>query len=198
MPAAMADVLSALARYGLLLKQDKRLPNVVSLLTGETLSTSWWSHPQGRLIFSVLRELSEHPDVLFTKLLSGKDTLVHRRLWPAFLAVADSGEPWQRRSLSAKAERLLSQVLGSNGPVCSSGAAAKELQSRLLVHAVEVHTEQGRHEMALEPWSAWSLKSSILPAKSPDQARADLETVCRGIDAPLSALPWPPAGRVAT
>jgi hypothetical protein len=194
LPPAMADVLSALARYGLLLKQDKRLPNVVSLVTGETVSTSWWSHPQGRLIFSVLRELSEHPDVLLTKLLSGKDTLVHRRLWPAFVAVADSGEPWQRRNLSAKAKSLLSQVRGSDGPLRSSGPAVRELVSRLLVHAVEVHTESGRHETAIEPWSVWAMKAEVVPARSAIEARAELERASRALGAPASALPWSSPG----
>jgi len=81
-----AAVLAALSQHGLLLKQDKQLPNVVTILTGEKLSTSWWSHPKGKLIFNVLRELEDHPDVLVAKLIAGKDTLIHRRLWPAFLA----------------------------------------------------------------------------------------------------------------
>ena len=80
-------VLAALGDQGLLLKQDKLVPSVVGILTGESLRTSWWSHPKARLIFSVLSELADHPDVLFTKLLWQKDTLVHRSLWPALLAV---------------------------------------------------------------------------------------------------------------
>src|SRR2546423_8801307 len=82
-----AAVLAALSQHGLLLKQDKELPNVVTILTGEKLSTSWWSHPKGKLIFRVLSELADHPDVIVTKLLAGTDTLVHRRLWPALVAL---------------------------------------------------------------------------------------------------------------
>src|ERR1700686_1077364 len=104
------QVLAALTSHGLLLKQDKAIPSVVGILTGESLSTSWWSHPKGRLIFAVLSELGDHPDVLFTKLLHRKDTLVHRSLWPALLTVARSREPWQLRGLSAPATSLLEHI----------------------------------------------------------------------------------------
>src|SRR5712691_13099353 len=93
-------VLAALGDKGLLLMQDKTFPSVVGILTGESLRTSWWSHPKAQLIFSVLTELTDHPDVLFTKLLCHKDTLVHRSLWPAVLAVGSARERWQVQGLS--------------------------------------------------------------------------------------------------
>ncbi len=45
-------VLAELTSRGLLLKQDKAIPSVVGILAGESLSTSWRSHPKGRLIFA--------------------------------------------------------------------------------------------------------------------------------------------------
>lgn len=83
-PATMDDpaVLTTLAHSGLLLKQDKTLPNVVGLVVGESLSTSWWSPPKADVGFAVLSELSEHSDVLFTKLVAKKDTLLHRSCGP--------------------------------------------------------------------------------------------------------------------
>lgn len=83
---------------------------MVGILTGESLSTSWWSHPRGRLVFAVLSQLADHPDVLFAKLLYRKDTLIHRRLWPAVLAVGLAREPWQTRGLSDDAKRLLERL----------------------------------------------------------------------------------------
>src|SRR5262249_46212670 len=175
---------------GLLLKQDKHLPNVVTLITGETLATTWWSHPKGNLIFRVLDELSDHSDVLFTKLLSGKDTLVHRSLWSAFLAVASSGEAWQRRKLSSNALQLLQKVRRSRRPVLSSGPAVKELTSRLLVNSVQVHTESGQHQTALEPWSRWSTRVGVASEGSLMEACSALEIACGTLGAPLNALPW--------
>jgi hypothetical protein len=68
MLAPTTRVLASLAEHGLLLKQDKRLPNVVTILIGEALPTSWWSHAKAPLIFRVLSELGDHPDVLLTGL----------------------------------------------------------------------------------------------------------------------------------
>lgn len=190
MSTQASEVLVHLERVGILLKQDKRLPNVVTILTGETVSGSWWSHPKAQMIFRTLSELAEHPDVLITKLLFGKDTLVHRSLWPAFLAVATADEPWQHKGLSQTARSLLSRVHHSAIAVRSPGSPVKELVTRLLVHAVEVHTESGKHEMAVESWDGWAKQSGVRRSKSIARSRKTLESLCQAIGAPLTALPW--------
>lgn len=186
------EVLAALASHGLLLKQDKATPSVVGILTGESLSTSWWSHPKGRLIFAVLSELGDHPDVLFTKLLHRKDTLVHRSLWPALLTIAASREPWQLRGLSASAASLLERIDTGEGTVRETGAAVKELETRLLAVARQVHTESGRHEILLEPWEVWAARVRCKPLRSVASARKAIEKAATSLGAPLTALPWPP------
>jgi hypothetical protein len=189
-PASTTEILAALARRGLLLKQDKHLPSVVTLLVGEPLSTSWWSHPKSHLIFRVLSELADHPDVLLTKLLFAKDTLVHRALWPALLTMATSGEPWQMEHLSTAARRLFRQTMRARAPVTAAGAPIKELSSRLLVHAVEVHTATGAHQFAAGSWSCWSARTGVAPLPSLVQAREELERASAALGAPPSALPW--------
>jgi hypothetical protein len=183
-------VLAALADKDLLLTQDKTLPSVVGILTGESLRTSWWSHSKAHLIFSVLSELAEHPDVLFTKLLYRKDTLVHRSLWPAILAVGSARDRWQVQGLSSDAKRLLER-LDKGDPVRAAGAPVKELESRLLATGREIHTESGRHEMMLESWHAWSRRVGSKSIQSVPRARKDLEKAAVAIGAPLKSLPWP-------
>ena len=183
-------VLAALVHYGLLLKQDKVVLSVVGILTGESLRTSWWSHPKAHLIFAVLSELADHSDVLSTKLLHRKDTLVHRSLWPAFLAVACAREPWQFRGLSDSARSLLQRVDRCEGPVRTTGAAVKELEARLLTAAHEIHTESGRHEMELESWHTWSVRVGCAAMQSIPHAREVLEQAATMLGAPLKALPW--------
>jgi hypothetical protein len=187
----VSRVLTALAGNGLLLKQDKTLPNVVGILTGESLRTSWWSHPRAHLIFTVLSELADHPDVLFTKLLRRKDTLVHRSLWPAVLAVGIARDPWQLQGLSGEAKRLLERLGRGGGPVRAVGAPVKELETRLLVTTREIHTASGRHEMALESWHAWSRRVGCSAIQSVPRARKVLEEAAVTLGAPLKALPWP-------
>ena len=191
MVEATSNILDALSNAGLLLVQDKRLLNVVTLLTGEAFSKSWWSHPKGRLIFAVVSDLSEHRDVLFCKLINGKVTLVHRSLWPAFLAIALANEPWQTRGLSSRGQQLLASLNESKEPINSSGPAVKELEVRLLAHARQVHTESGRHELMVEPWTSWSRTNRVKPLRSLSRAREELEQAAQAIGAPRSALPWP-------
>lgn len=190
MPASTAAVLEALVRSGLLMKQDKRLPSVVTLIAGAPLASSWWSHAQSQRIFRVLCELADHPDVLVTKLLFAKDTLVHRALWPALLTVATSAEHWQTDRLSPAARALLGRTRTARTQVVASGVPVRELTSRLLVHAVEVHTPGGKHRVAVEPWSCWAARAGVLPLSSLVEARGQLEAATARFGAPLAALPW--------
>lgn len=183
-------VLQAFAENGLLLLQDKQLPNIVTLVTGETPRTSWWSHPKGRRVFAVVTELADHPDVLFTKLLHSKVTLVHRKLWRALLTIVAAGEEWQSRGLSAAARRLLASANESQTPVVASGAAVKELEVRLLAHTKEVHSESGKHEVIVEPWAAWARHAKVKPLRSIADAKQHIEAAVKAIGADLTALPW--------
>ena len=187
---AVELVFAALSRHGLLLKQDKSIPSVVGLVTGESLRTSWWSHPKSHLIFSVLTRLADDPRVLLVKLLDRKDTIVHSPLWPALLAVGSAREQWQTQGLSNSAADLLKRIDRGNTEVRSSGVVAKELQLRLLATAHEVHTDVGRHELLLESWPAWSDRVGCKPLKSSADGRQILEQATIGLGAPLKALPW--------
>jgi|SRR5882672_4969600 len=186
---SVESVFTALTHYGLLLKQDKAVPSVVGILTGESLRTSWWNHPKSHLIFSVLSELSDHPEVLVTKILYRKDTLVHSSLWPALLAVACARDPWQLRGLSASAADLLGRV-DRGDAVRATGAAVKELEIRLLAAAHEVHTDSGRHETVLESWQVWSARVKCKVFAPAARATEILEQAAANLGAPLTALPW--------
>ena len=183
-------VLAALAEHQVLLVQDVTVPSVVGLLTGESLRTSWWSHPRGQVIFAVLSQLADHPDVLFAKLLGRKVTLIHRKLWPAILAVGLAREPWQMRGLSPDARRLLGRLDQDEEPVRGAGAPVKELEARLLATAREVHTESGRHEKVLESWRAWSARVDCGPAVSVSRAHKTLEAATAKLGASIRSLPW--------
>jgi hypothetical protein len=181
-----ATVVRTLERYGLLLQQDKKALSVVGLITGEALSSSWWNHPRGSEIFACLRALGDRPDVMTTRLISGKVTFAHERLWPALLAVATSREGWQLDGLSASARALLRRV-ESTAAVEASGPDARDLQNRLLVRATEIHTESGRHAVALQPWRTMPSRIAAMDVKD---ARGELETAAAAIGAPPSTLPW--------
>ena len=192
------QVLEILSEKGLLLLQDKQLPNVVSIVTGQTLRSSWWSHAKGQLIFNVLSELSEHGDVLFLKLLAGKVTLIHRQLWPALLTIVAKVAPWQLHGLSDSAREILASVSASQKPVIHAGGAVKELERRLLVHSQERHTESGRHVVAVQSWSVWAKHEKLKPLRSLSAAKQSIEDAVERMGAELSALPWHSKRKAAT
>lgn len=86
--------MAALIEHGMLLESARGpLPNVAEIVAGEPIRGSWWGHPAGHAIFAALNTLADSPDVVRTRLVNGKVTLVHRRLWPALVRVADRFPP---------------------------------------------------------------------------------------------------------
>jgi hypothetical protein len=65
------------------------LPNVAELVAGAPIKGSWWGHPKGHEIFNTLSSLDDSPDVVRMRLVNGKVTLVHRRVWPALVRAAE-------------------------------------------------------------------------------------------------------------
>ena len=87
---APIDLMATLIAEGMLLQSARGpIPNVAELVAGEPIRGSWWAHPDGHAIFDALQTLSESPDVVRLRLVNGKVTLVHRRVWPALVRVSD-------------------------------------------------------------------------------------------------------------
>lgn len=84
-PQALAFV----ERHGIVLASARgKAPTLTEAIAGAPIKGSWWGHPDGKHIFAVLDAVQEHEDILVCRLLAGKLTLVHRRLWPAVAALA--------------------------------------------------------------------------------------------------------------
>ena len=175
------------------------------LITGTPIPGSWWAHPEAHAIYSAIRRLDSHADVVRTRLVSGKITYVHRRLWGALLAAARSREMWRLGGLSSEARALLEMVtkkgvvqtdrLRRRGPSATSiGEAARELETRLLVHSSEIHTQKGFHAKRLETWNRWARRAGFLgPRTTPARGRHRLEAaVQESLQQPHSQirLPW--------
>ena len=198
-------IFDELKRLGFLLESDPKLPSVSSLITGAALKTSWWSHPLAQTIFNVREQLEDHADVLVTKLVSGKVTFVHRKLWPEIFAIGAAREPWQLKGLSDSARSLL-KMIDENGSLTTDklswpqsrkekpGDFARELEKRLLVHSDQFHTEHGTHAKLLETWEHWAkrtgFQSSTIPAQ---KAKTNWEERMLKLNQQFGAsakLPW--------
>ncbi len=197
----------ALERSGLLLESDPLLPSVVSLMVGSPVHGSWWGHPRGHAIYHVSGELAHHPDVVVARLVSGKVTYVHRRLWPALLSVATAREPWQMGGLSSAARALLAQFakqetvrldhLAQLGRIGIKGLrqAAQQLETRLLVRGGSVHTETGAHARYVETWECWAGRARFRRKRpTAEQGKRALEDALQGLSGPSAGravrLPW--------
>lgn len=71
------------------------VPRLTEAIAGEPIKGSWWGHAKGRQIFAILQVVIESKDILVCRLVDGKVTLVHRRLWPALVRLAERFSPDQ-------------------------------------------------------------------------------------------------------
>lgn len=84
------DPVAFVAEHGVVLASARGpVPNVAEAIAGAPIRGSWWAHPRGNDIFAALTAISEHADIKSFKLVDGKVTFVHRRLWPALVRLAD-------------------------------------------------------------------------------------------------------------
>ncbi|MCU1259965.1 MAG: hypothetical protein JWO80_2850 [Bryobacterales bacterium] len=195
MASESLPVLASLKEHGLLLHIDANLPNVCALVAGAAVRGSWWAHPRGHEMFRVGCELAEHPDVLVTKLISGKITYLHRALWPAVIAIGRAREPWQIERLSSAARDLLADV--DRNPIQTDRRVSKpasELEKNLLVHSEQLHTEVGAHARCLESWDHWSARTGSTGKQiTAVHARLTLESVMGSLNQKFDGrgrLPW--------
>ncbi|MEB3196835.1 MAG: hypothetical protein VKP62_06485 [Candidatus Sericytochromatia bacterium] len=205
-PSMVDQACETLARQGWLLVADPALPSLATLVAGEPIRGSWWGHPAGKAIYALSDALQRRPDVMVVKLVAGKLTYIHARLWPALLGVAMAGEPWQVQKLSAEAKWLqlrmadkgrirLDQMLHADWAARDLARAAKLLESRLLIYSEDIETERGAQTRALEPWQHWRERTGYdTPPLAPQEGRqALIEAVAPLIPGGKAArlMPWP-------
>lgn len=85
----MFDALGFVQRHGVVLASARGpVPSIAEAVAGQPIKGSWWAHAAGQQIFEALGVVSESADVRCFKLVDGKVTFVHRRLWPALVRLA--------------------------------------------------------------------------------------------------------------
>src|SRR5712692_8518707 len=170
----MPAPIDVLRERGLLLLADNTLPSLTRLVAGEPIRGSWWGHPKAHAIFHASTALARHPDAIAVPLVAGKVTFVHRRLWPALLAIALKRDRWQAAGLSPQGRGLLKR-LDKAGELQASGPAVRELERRLLAVTREIHTNTGAHAKVVERWDRWARRARVEPLDDVEQARRVLE-----------------------
>lgn len=91
-----AEALVFIEQHGVVLASAKGpVPRLTEAIAGEPIKGSWWGHPKGQQVFLILEAVTESQSVLVCRLVKGKITLVHRRLWPALVRLAKRLSPDQ-------------------------------------------------------------------------------------------------------
>jgi hypothetical protein len=76
--------------HGIVLESARSsVPILADAVARERIQGGWWGHPKTHDIYVATRAVRASPDVLVCRLLGGKVTYIHRRLWPAILRLAD-------------------------------------------------------------------------------------------------------------
>lgn len=88
------QALSFVEKKGIALESARGpVPSLAETIAGEAMRGSWWAHPKGKTIFACSRAIRNSKDVLTCRLLEGKVTYVHRRLWPALARLSERFAP---------------------------------------------------------------------------------------------------------
>ncbi len=84
-----AEAIAFVRQHGVVLASARgAVPRLTEVIVDGPIKGSWWAHPKRHHIFAILQAVTESEDILLCRLVDGKLTLVHRRLWPALVRVA--------------------------------------------------------------------------------------------------------------
>ena len=98
-----AEALAFVRTHGVVLESASGpVPSLAEAIAGSPIQGNWWGHARSHEIFALTRAVRDSPDVLVCRLVGGKITYVHRRLWPALVRAA---ERFPRKSLAKIHER---------------------------------------------------------------------------------------------
>ena len=91
---SVEDAMAFVRKRGVVLVAAKGSePSLVEAIVGRSFKGSWWALAERKHVYHTLRAVSESEEVLVCRLVDGKITLVHRRLWPALARLAGRFAP---------------------------------------------------------------------------------------------------------
>ena len=88
------EAMAFIRQHGVVLASAKgAVPRLAEVIVDGPIKGSWWAHPKSHQIFAILQAVTDSEDILVCRLVDGKVTLVHRRLWPALVRAAGRFSP---------------------------------------------------------------------------------------------------------
>jgi hypothetical protein len=84
------QALAFVKKHGIVVESARGpVRSLAEAIAGGPIRGRWWSHPRSHQVFAITRSVRESDQVLVCRLVNGKITFVHRRLWPALVRAAD-------------------------------------------------------------------------------------------------------------
>ncbi|HKO68049.1 MAG TPA: hypothetical protein VJU53_09630 [Burkholderiaceae bacterium] len=129
------QALAFVRKHGVVLASAKGpAPRLVEAIVGEPIKGSWWAHARRRQIYAILQAVTHSDQVLVCRLLGGKITIVHRRLWPPLVRLAERFAPSQLASVrdehTASGRHIRSEVAFPQWVPAEVAAEAKEVSEK--------------------------------------------------------------------
>jgi hypothetical protein len=128
-PVATTDeALEFVRKHGVVLEAATGpVPSLAGEIAGGPISGSWWGHARNHEIFVLTRAVRDCPDVLVCRLIDGKITYVHRRLWPALVRVA---ERFPRKRLARVHEKHTASGRHVNEEIAYPGWVTRDIAAQ--------------------------------------------------------------------
>ncbi|MCH8872621.1 hypothetical protein IH824_07600 [candidate division KSB1 bacterium] len=80
------EAISFIEAQGVVLESGKGpIPNLADTVAGKSIKGSYWGHPKGNEIFLLTRAIRSSKEVLVCRVVDGKVTYLHRRVWGAIV-----------------------------------------------------------------------------------------------------------------
>ena len=106
-PPPMSKWVRLVEKHGVMLASARgAVPNVAEVVAGAPIIGGWWAHPKGKAIFAALSDIDDSDDIRCFKLIDGKITFAHRRIWPALVRLARDGAVATDRLAAVQQEHL--------------------------------------------------------------------------------------------
>lgn len=140
------QALAFVEKCGIVLESARGpVPSLAETIAGEPIRGSWWGHPKGDTIFACSRAIRRSKEVLTCRLIDGKVTYVHRRLWPALA----------RLSRRFRADRL--------APIreVHTAAGKHKIETRAFSHWISLRDLQRSTTLSVEEAISWLEKAGM-------------------------------------
>ena len=87
----LEEALEFIDFHGIVLESAKGpVSNLADTVAGERIKGSYWGHPKGNEIFMLTRAIRSSEGIIICRLIEGKVTYVHQRLWPAIFRLKEN------------------------------------------------------------------------------------------------------------